>query len=347
MEGRRGFALTYLPFIARAFCDVVHDYPNVNASVDGETLVVHRDVNLGIAVDLDFKGLIAPVIRNADGKRLRLLAREVRDLATRAEVEAARPRRDRRAARSRSRTWVRSAPRRRSPIINQPQVAIMATDGIRKGPVVVEGPDGDDAIVVHHVGLLALTWDHRAFDGAYAASFLERDAHRARDARLGSRARVTVLHAPLARARFRTREADDVAARAARARSDDDYLLLLEHPHVYTLGSSAKLEHVLRDPGVGRRRARATPIAAATSPTTVPASSSATRSSRCAEWRAGQRDVVAYVRALEDVADRGARRLRDHARPAPTGYTGVWVGDEKIAAIGVRVSRVGPVTASR
>ena len=57
-------------------------------------------------------------------------------------------------------------------IINQPQVAIMATDGIRKEPVVVEGPDGDDAIVVHHVGFLSLAWDHRAFDGAYAASFL-------------------------------------------------------------------------------------------------------------------------------------------------------------------------------
>jgi 2-oxoglutarate dehydrogenase E2 component (dihydrolipoamide succinyltransferase) len=57
-------------------------------------------------------------------------------------------------------------------IINQPQVAIMATDGIRKEPVVVVGPDGEDAIVVHHVGFLSLTWDHRAFDGAYAASFL-------------------------------------------------------------------------------------------------------------------------------------------------------------------------------
>ena len=71
-RAEEGFSLTYLPFIARAFCDVVHEYPNVNASVDGETLIVHRDINLGIAVDLEFKGLIAPVIRNADGKRLRL-----------------------------------------------------------------------------------------------------------------------------------------------------------------------------------------------------------------------------------------------------------------------------------
>jgi 2-oxoglutarate dehydrogenase E2 component (dihydrolipoamide succinyltransferase) len=58
------------------------------------------------------------------------------------------------------------------PIINQPQVGILATDSIRKKPVVVEGPDGDDAIAIHPVGVLALTWDHRAFDGAYAASFL-------------------------------------------------------------------------------------------------------------------------------------------------------------------------------
>ncbi len=91
-----GFALTYLPFIVRAFCDVVHDYPNVNASVEGETLIVHRDIHLGIAVDLEFKGLIAPVIRSADGKRLRLIAREIRDLAARAKSKQLEPRRGRR-----------------------------------------------------------------------------------------------------------------------------------------------------------------------------------------------------------------------------------------------------------
>ena len=75
----------------RAFCDVVHDYPHVNASVEGETLIVHRDINLGIAIDLQFKGLIAPVIRNADGKRLRLIAREIRDLAARAKSKQLSP----------------------------------------------------------------------------------------------------------------------------------------------------------------------------------------------------------------------------------------------------------------
>ncbi len=103
-----GFSLTYLPFIVRAFCDAVRDYPNVNASVDGESLVVHHDVHLGVAVDLEFRGLIAPVIRDADGKRLRLIAREIRDLATRARPSSSVRTRSS-GARSRSRTWGRSA----------------------------------------------------------------------------------------------------------------------------------------------------------------------------------------------------------------------------------------------
>ncbi len=170
-KAEEGFSLTYLPFIVRAFCDVVREYPHVNASVDGETLVVHRDVNLGIAVDLAFKGLIAPVIRNADGKRLRLLAREIRDLAARAKSKQLSP--DEIVGGTFTITNMGPFGTTMTfPIINQPQVAIMATDGIRKEPVVVESADGDDAIVVHHVGYLSLAWDHRAFDGAYAASFL-------------------------------------------------------------------------------------------------------------------------------------------------------------------------------
>jgi 2-oxoglutarate dehydrogenase E2 component (dihydrolipoamide succinyltransferase) len=172
-EWRRdeGFSLTYLPFIVRAFCDAVRDYPAVNASVEGETLVVHHDVHLGIAVDLDFKGLIAPVIRDADGKRLRLIAREIRDLAGRARSKQLGPD----EIIGGTFTLTNMGPfgtLMTLPIINQPQVAILATDSIRKKPVVVEGPDGDDAIAIHPVGVLALTWDHRAFDGAYAASFL-------------------------------------------------------------------------------------------------------------------------------------------------------------------------------
>ena len=175
-KAEEGFSLTYLPFVARAFCDVVHEYPHVNASVDGETLIVHRDVNLGIAIDLQFKGLVAPVIRSADGKRLRLIAREVRDLAARAKSKQLSP--DEIVGGTFTITNMGPFGTTMTfPIINQPQVAIMATDGIRKEPVVVEGPDGDDAIVVHHVGHLSLAWDHRAFDGAYAASFLNEVRH--------------------------------------------------------------------------------------------------------------------------------------------------------------------------
>src|SRR4029079_14390274 len=170
-QAEEGFALTYLPFIIRAFCDVVHDYPHVNASVEGETLVVPRDINLGIAIDLQFKGLIAPVIRSADGKRLRLIAREVRDLAARAKSKQLSP--DEIVGGTFTITNMGPFGTTMTfPIITQPQVGIMATDGIRKEPVVVESADGEDAIVVHHVGYLSRACDHAEFQGASAASFL-------------------------------------------------------------------------------------------------------------------------------------------------------------------------------
>jgi pyruvate dehydrogenase E2 component (dihydrolipoyllysine-residue acetyltransferase) len=171
-KATEGFSLTYLPFIARAFADTVHEFPKVNASVGEDALIVHHDVNLSIAVDLDFAGLVAPVIRDADGKRLRLIAREVHDLAERARTKKLVP------DDVLGGTFTITNP---GPfgtfatlaIINQPQVAILSTDGIKKRPVVVTGPDGDDTIAIHHTGLLVLTWDHRAFDGAYAAAFLQ------------------------------------------------------------------------------------------------------------------------------------------------------------------------------
>jgi pyruvate dehydrogenase E2 component (dihydrolipoyllysine-residue acetyltransferase) len=168
---REGFSLTYLPFIVRAFCDTVGDFPHLNASIDGETLVVHHDVHLGIGVDLDLHGLIAPVIRDADGKRLRLIAREIRDLASRARTKQLSP------DEVLGGTFTITNPGpfgsyMTLPIINQPQVAILSTDGVAKRPVVIEGPDGDDAVAIHPVAILALAWDHRAVDGAYASAFL-------------------------------------------------------------------------------------------------------------------------------------------------------------------------------
>ena len=170
-RAREGFTLTYLPFVARAFCDTVDDFPNVNASVVDESLAVHRDVHLSIAVDLDFEGLIAPVVRDADGKRLRLIAREIRDLAVRAKAKQLTP------DEVLGGTFTITNPGPFGtyltiPIINQPQVAILSTDGITKRPRVVQGPEGLDVIAVRHIGMLGLTWDHRAFDGAYAAAFL-------------------------------------------------------------------------------------------------------------------------------------------------------------------------------
>jgi len=168
---REGFSLTYLPFIARAFSDAVDDFPLVNASVDGDSLVVHHEVNLGIAVDLDHRGLLAPVVKQVDGKRLWLIAREIHDLATRARNKGLGPD----DVIGGTFTITNMGPfgtYMTLPIINQPQVAILSTDAVRKRPVVVEGPDGGDAVAIHAVGVLALAWDHRAFDGAYAAGFL-------------------------------------------------------------------------------------------------------------------------------------------------------------------------------
>ena len=172
-KAAEGFSLTYLPFISRAVVDAIREYPQVNASFGENELVVHNYVNLGIAVDLDFKGLMAPVIHDADGKRLRALAREINDLARRARSKKLGP--DDIAGG----TFTITNPgpfgtTMTSPIINQPQIAILSTDGIKRRPVVVDLPDGSEGIAIHSVGNITLTWDHRAFDGAYAAGSLRR-----------------------------------------------------------------------------------------------------------------------------------------------------------------------------
>ncbi|MGH9247238.1 MAG: dihydrolipoamide acetyltransferase family protein [Acidimicrobiales bacterium] len=166
-----GFSLTYLPFITRAVCDAIREFPEVNATFGENELVVHNYVNLGIAVDMDFKGLIVPVVRDADGKRLRAIAREIQDLAGRARTKKLS------ADEISGGTFTITNPgpfgtTLTLPVINQPQVAILSTDGIKRRPVVVKLPDGSEGIGIHSVGNLTLTWDHRAFDGAYASAFL-------------------------------------------------------------------------------------------------------------------------------------------------------------------------------
>jgi pyruvate dehydrogenase E2 component (dihydrolipoamide acetyltransferase) len=166
-----GYGLTYLPFVARAVSLAIAQYPNLNSRFTDAGLELRRSVGLGIAVDLDFEGLIVPVIADAEQLDVPELARAINDLADRA-----------RGNRLRSQdvaggTFTLSNPgpfgaRTTLPIINQPQVAIITVDAIAPRPVAVPDNDGGHTVAVRPIGNLTLAWDHRAFDGAYAASAL-------------------------------------------------------------------------------------------------------------------------------------------------------------------------------
>ncbi len=172
-KATHGFGLTYLPFIARAVIDGLSEFPHLNASVSDNDLIVHNFVDLGIAVDLDYDGLLAPVVRDAETKRLAAIASEISDLADRARTRKLSP--DEISGGTFTLSNNGSAGSVLTmPIINQPQVGIISTDAIVRKPVVTTGPDGGEAIAIHPVGNLAMSWDHRAFDGAYAARFLAR-----------------------------------------------------------------------------------------------------------------------------------------------------------------------------
>ncbi len=171
-KAQQGFALTYLPFICVAVCDAIAEFPLVNASFGREELIVHRRVHLGIAVDLSFDGLVAPVLRDADRRNLRALALDIATLIARARANSLTP------DELQGGTYTISNSGSfgtliTAPIINQPQVAILSLDGVHKKPVVIEGSEGD-AIAIRPVGVLAQSFDHRAFDGAYSAAFLRR-----------------------------------------------------------------------------------------------------------------------------------------------------------------------------
>jgi pyruvate dehydrogenase E2 component (dihydrolipoamide acetyltransferase) len=168
-KGREGHSLTYLPFVVRAVAQALILYPRLNASFHGDHLVLHQRINLGIAVDLDREGLMVPVVKHAGGMKLTQLARAIHDLATRARAGKLRPDDMTEATYTISNnggfgTLITA------PIISPPQVAILSTDGVRKRAVVLEG--AQDTIAVRPVGMLAQTFDHRAVDGAYSASFL-------------------------------------------------------------------------------------------------------------------------------------------------------------------------------
>ena len=172
---RQGFSLSYLPFNAIAAIEALRDFPRLNASVGDNELIVHLDINLGIAVDIDNEGLVVPVIRSAELLDLDQLAHAVRDVAERARTKRLGP--DELAAG----TFTISNPGPfgtllTGAVINQPQVAILSTDSVVRKPVVVTEKNGAESVGIHSVGLLALTFDHRAVDGAYAARFLNRMA---------------------------------------------------------------------------------------------------------------------------------------------------------------------------
>jgi 2-oxoglutarate dehydrogenase E2 component (dihydrolipoamide succinyltransferase) len=172
-KAQHGFSLTYLPFISRAVIDGLREFPHLNASVGDNELIIHNYIDLGIAVDLDYEGLLAPVLRDAETKRLGALATEISDLANRARERQLSP--DEISGGTFTLSNNGSAGSVLTmPIINQPQVGIISTDAIVRKPVVTKGPDGGEAIAIHPVGNLAMSWDHRAFDGAYAAGFLKR-----------------------------------------------------------------------------------------------------------------------------------------------------------------------------
>ncbi len=167
---REGFSLTYLPFIARAVSIALGKFPHLNATFAGDHLAVHRRINLGIAVDLNFEGLVVPVLKDAPLKSLPRIARELNDLVQRARANRLKPDDMTEGTYTITNNGAFGT-LITAPIINQPQVAILSTDTVRKKPWVIESPKGD-SIAIRPVGMLAQAFDHRAVDGAYAAAFL-------------------------------------------------------------------------------------------------------------------------------------------------------------------------------
>ena len=169
---REGFSLTYLPFVTYAVAQALQRFPHLNATVEDRGLRVHRRVHIGIAVDLDFQGLVVPVVHDAAHLQPTGLARRISALAAAARSHTLG------LADVQGGTFTITNPGGHgtdggTPLINPPQVAILSVEGISKRPVVVRTADGTEGFAAHHVGRLSLSWDHRAVDGAYAAAFLD------------------------------------------------------------------------------------------------------------------------------------------------------------------------------
>jgi pyruvate/2-oxoglutarate dehydrogenase complex dihydrolipoamide acyltransferase (E2) component len=166
IEAARG-RLSYLPFVARATIAALREYPTLNATLEGDRFTVHEEVNLGIAVSLGENGLIVPVVKNAHELSHEGLATRIKDLAERARSKRLTP------DEVSGGTFTITNPGAfgallATPIINQPQVAILDLEAVTKRPVVVNG----DSIAIRPMTYLCMSWDHRALDGALAAQFL-------------------------------------------------------------------------------------------------------------------------------------------------------------------------------
>ncbi len=163
-QARYGYSLTFLPFVAKAAAEAIRHFPILNASIEGTNIIYHNEINIGIAVALE-NGLIVPVIRNADEKNVVGLQRSIVDLSTRARSRQLKP--DEVQGGTFSITNFGSfGSVFATPVINQPQVAILGVGAVEKVPVVV-----DDAIAIRSIAYLALTFDHRLIDGALADQF--------------------------------------------------------------------------------------------------------------------------------------------------------------------------------
>jgi pyruvate dehydrogenase E2 component (dihydrolipoamide acetyltransferase) len=167
----RGVKLTYLPFIVQALIVALREFPILNASMDENNIIYHRDLNIGIAVALEW-GLIVPVVKNADEKNVLGLARAISDLGERARTKKLSP------DEVQGGTFTITNPGIYgglfgTPIINQPQVAILGVGGVKKRPVVIETKEGD-FIAIRSMCILSLTFDHRLIDGAVADQFMAR-----------------------------------------------------------------------------------------------------------------------------------------------------------------------------
>ena len=168
---RARLGVTGLAFVARASIDAIREYPAINAWLEGDRYTQHTDVNLGIAVSLGDDGLIVPVIPRAQELSVEGIAARVRDIARRARSRQLTP------DDVQGGTFTITNPGQygsimATPIINQPQVAILDSEAVIKRPVVVTDADGNDSIAIRPIMILGLSWDHRALDGALAAQFL-------------------------------------------------------------------------------------------------------------------------------------------------------------------------------